>query len=205
MPGFTMRVPIDGYGSSYSFLSMLRLVCSNGAVALAPAFRTQLKMGKHQPEQVVARFMHTFNNEEGFAVIRERLETSVNSYASLREYNKLRDMLTSWTIDKSRLDWVQSCKDLDARAGNVLQRYGIAGVQQLPAKVQSRVPTELSVYDLFNYATEVSTHYSTEKGHRRINAFIGEILSDEGGYDLEGSKLEGETPEDLFLEAASKN
>jgi hypothetical protein len=204
IPGFNLFVPIDGYGSTNSYLSMLREVCSNGSIALAPTFRTQIKMGKHSPDKVLARFLQTFNNEEGFAAIKERLETASNSWASLREYGKLRSNLMSYSIDSNKMDWEKVTKDLDTRAGDILSRYSIAGTHQLPPKVQQRIPTEISVYDLFNFATEVSTHYSTEKGYKKINAFAGTLLAEEGGYDLEGSKLEGETPEALFLEA-SKN
>jgi len=204
IPGFTLKVPIDGYGSSNSFLSLLRQVCKNGSIALAPAFRTQIKMGKHSPEKVVARFLRTFNNEEGYAVIRERLETASSSYASLNEYSKLRNILSASTVDSTKKGWDEVCKELDSRAGDILSRYTISGIQQLPVKIQQRIPTEISIYDLFNFATEIGTHFATQNGHRRINGLMGTMLSEEGGYDLEGSKLKGETPEELFLEA-SKN
>ena len=43
---FILDTPIDGFGRPSVYLSLLRLVCSNGAVGYSPAFRSELSVGK---------------------------------------------------------------------------------------------------------------------------------------------------------------
>lgn len=88
---FTMFAPIDGYGKPNLYLTMLRLVCANGAVAMSHMFRSEVGIGKDSEDvrPSLVRTLDSFNNEEGFAALRSRFEASVNSYASVYETNVL--------------------------------------------------------------------------------------------------------------------
>jgi hypothetical protein len=65
---FNLQMPVDGYGLPAAFLALLRLVCTNGLVAMAPAFKTGFQLGKDSPSliRLLHRAMDTFNNEEGY-------------------------------------------------------------------------------------------------------------------------------------------
>src|SRR5579862_3605862 len=43
---FILSTPIDGYGRPSVYLSLMRLICSNGAVGYSPAFRSELSVGR---------------------------------------------------------------------------------------------------------------------------------------------------------------
>ena len=68
---FTLQMPIDGYGLPAAFLALLRLVCTNGMVAMAPAFKTAFQLGRESSSllPILERAMVSFNNEEGFHVL----------------------------------------------------------------------------------------------------------------------------------------
>jgi len=43
---FVIDTPIDGFGKPSIYLSLLRQICSNGAIAHAPAVRSELSLGR---------------------------------------------------------------------------------------------------------------------------------------------------------------
>ena len=88
---FVMATPIDGYGKPNFYLSLLRLVCDNGLVGFAKAFKSQLNLGKAADDVVptITRALDGFGNDEGFAAIRQRLEMATTSWASVHECQAL--------------------------------------------------------------------------------------------------------------------
>lgn len=93
---FCLSTPLDGYGSPNIFLALLRQVCSNGAVAMAPAFKSEVKLGKKDDDIMaqMLRAIDSFNNEEGFSALRQRFEAATKSWASIYEAQSLYDLLT---------------------------------------------------------------------------------------------------------------
>ena len=73
---FCLSTPLDGYGAPNIYLALLRQVCGNGAVAMAPAFKSEVKLGKKDDDIMgqMLRAIDSFNNEEGFLALRQRLE-----------------------------------------------------------------------------------------------------------------------------------
>src|SRR5690606_12132068 len=71
-PTFTLETPVDGFGLPQVYLSMIRQVCSNGLVAMAPAFRTDIQIGRNDSAipEVLFRALDCFNNEEGFSALK---------------------------------------------------------------------------------------------------------------------------------------
>ena len=92
---FVIDTPIDGFGRPAIYLSLLRQICSNGAIAFAPAFRSELSTGKGVDGATFAlvRALEGFNNEEGFAALRQRFESATRSWASVNEVNRLYKLL----------------------------------------------------------------------------------------------------------------
>jgi hypothetical protein len=82
---YVVDVPVDGYGGPSTYLSMFRIICSNGAVARVPEFRSDIVTGKDEPVHALSRALDTFSNDEGFSALRERYESAQRSPASVRE------------------------------------------------------------------------------------------------------------------------
>ena len=88
---FVINAPIDGFGRPQVYLSLLRLICSNGAVAQTPVFRSEVSVGRGARDTAFAigRVLEGFNNEEGFTAMRQRYESATKSWASVNEVNRL--------------------------------------------------------------------------------------------------------------------
>lgn len=222
---FLLSVPVDGYGMPTIYLSLLRMVCSNGFVAYSRAFRSQLNLGRrdrrrsHTSDDVrptLRRVLEGFGNEEGYAALRQRTEASQKSWASIREAQGLLKILTRGHISggiegargsrlerflspspESALPKMPMYKAFEGMAGDIPMLYGLANIDALSTKRQSTLPARCSVYDLLNFATEVSTHHATPTAARRLNAWVGDVISNE--YDLENSREEFGDFQDFFL------
>lgn len=88
---FMMATAIDGYGSPSLYLSILRTVCLNGAVGYSKEFRSTLALGKGEDDvsPMMGRALDGFNNDEGFAALRQRFESAATSWASVYETSLL--------------------------------------------------------------------------------------------------------------------
>ena len=88
--------PSPTFGRPNIFLSLLRQVCTNGAIGYAKAFRTELRVGRGSDDvrYAIVRALDNFGNDEGFAALRQRFESAADSWASVAECNRLyRDLL----------------------------------------------------------------------------------------------------------------
>jgi hypothetical protein len=88
---FVLAAPIDGYGLPNVYLSLLRHVCTNGAVGYAKAFRSSLSIGRGNDDvnYSIMRALEGFNNDEGFAALRQRFDAASRSWASVWETQTL--------------------------------------------------------------------------------------------------------------------
>ena len=102
---FVLSCPIDGYGAPNVYLGMLREICTNGLVAYSKTFRSQLALGKASDDVApsLVRVLEGFGNDEGYAALRQRIESSQKSWASVYEATMLSKLLiklhTSRSID----------------------------------------------------------------------------------------------------------
>ena len=87
-------------------------------------------------------------------------------------------------------------------AGDLTSIYGLANMDALSAKRQRTLPSACRVYDLLNFASEVATHHAKPAGGKRIQGFIGELVS--GEYDLENTVDQFADWKDFFLGDSSK-
>lgn len=214
---FVIDTPIDGFGLPSAYLSILRQTCSNGMIGYAKAFKSSIQLGNN-PEvregEIVSdaiptfrRFLESYNNEEGFAAIRQRLEAAGTSPASLDEFYSLYKTLTNASMASLHQGTVNDVgmynSDVTGKlrdmAGDVLDIYGLVSLDGLAPKQRRKIPVKCTVLDLINFASEMSTHRASTEQGRKISAWVGGALSDVGGYDLEGTLQDGEQPQDLFL------
>jgi len=207
---FVMQTPIDGFGKPSVFVSLLRWICSNGAIGFAKSFCTSLNLGSGSDDvrYALRRALESFSNEEGFAMMRDRFEVARQSWASIREHNSLYQTLLRIQTDKTMNEKLTGHSgilksDLDVSAGNaVIKAFErISGnpfeiyramPDMMSNKRQRSLPMLCSVYDMINYASELATHYTSVDSSRQLQAWIGEMISND--YDLEnagGNEFDG--------------
>ena len=182
---FMLETPMDGYGKPSIYLMLLRQVCSNGAVAYAPAFRTEVTVGD-DPEYNLERALQSFDSDDGFSALRQRFEASQLSPASLWECLRLHKRLKG-------LEDKDAVKAFDKVVGDIYHHYGVANLDAISEKKLRLLPAKCKVYDLINIASEVSTHKTKGEKSRTLEAWLGSTLS--GEFDLEGTNTSSTTEE----------
>ena len=68
-------------------------------------------------------------------------------------------------------------------------KFAVASDEAISRKKQSQLAMDCTVYDLLNFATEITSHHGPllNDGATKIIAWVGQTLADAGGYDLENS------------------
>lgn len=211
---FMMATPIDGYGAPNIYLALLRLVCENGVVGYTKAFRSSLALGKADDDvsPSLTRALDGFNNDEGYAAIRHRIEAAASSWCSVYESETLYKLLMRLhhrdTLDdmggvtpvnakytRKLLGLGSSNSDdglgspllkaYHAMTGDTCKLYGLANMDALSVKRKRTLPVKCKVMDAINFATEIATHYATPEGARALQGWVGGLVTEE--YDMEGT------------------
>jgi hypothetical protein len=214
---FTLDTPIDGWGKPAVYVSLLRLICTNGAIGYHPCFRSEINLGQKNdtPTYAIERAIQNYNSEEGFTGIRQRFESAMNSWSSLRETRRLGDVVDGlhrgknfntqigderWELGAggNRLIPSRARLAFENMTGDMRWEYGLTNLDTVTTKRSRLVPTKARVMDLINYASELATHHVNEGGSRALQAWIGETIGQE--YDLEGTGLKFPEFKDFFLQ-----
>jgi hypothetical protein len=184
---YSVMTPIDGYGAPNIYLGLMRQVCSNGLVAMSRAFRQSVVVGKNDGSALFAlqRVFGGFNNDQGFAALRDRVGSAGNSWASLHEASTLHKLLAKIYNNNEAVDLKGQFKSYWDLVGDIGMIYGLANDSQIATKRKRTLPVKCTVYELINFATELSTHHSSQAARNRLNAFVGDLITND--YDLEGS------------------
>lgn len=207
---FVLDTPIDGFGKPSVYLMVMRQVCSNGAIAISPVFRSEISLGKGEDRfgYAINRAIEGYNNEEGYAALAQRFEVAAKSWVSINEVSKIHKLLVKLhlnnklkTVNKAFtgmnavaatsdsngmvVDASPIMKSFSQLTGDLSRVYGFANIDALNVKRQRTLPTGAKMYDMLNFLSETATHHSTPLGNREIQALIGDIISSE--YDLEGT------------------
>jgi hypothetical protein len=196
---FVLETPIDGYGMPKIHLSLLRMICTNGAIGYSRAFRTQINTGK-DPLHSISRALDTYDNDNGYAALWQRFESAQNSWASLRETQTLYSLLLNLG-NQGGFTTDGILKRFYAMSGRPHELYGIANLDAFSQKRQRVLPARCRVYDLLNFASEVATHQSTPDAGLQLQAFIGSLVSDE--FDMEGTGEKVKEFQDFFVSEPS--
>ncbi len=202
---FSLEVPVDGQGMPAIHVMLLRLICQNGAVGMQRALRSDVRLGE-RPDHSLDRALSSFGNADGFSAMRQRFESAQRSWASLEEVRSLEAILSNggWgggdAAPARRAAWGRMTGDLHGI-------YGITAIEGISPKRRRLLPARCRMYDLLNFASEVSTHHAPPGLARRIDGWIGTAIVDE--FDLEGSAKDVSDFEALFTETkddhASRN
>ncbi len=217
---FVLQTPIDGFGLPNIYLSLLREICSNGMVGMGKTFRSQISVGKGQDATSFSlmRALDGFGNDEGYAALRQRFESATTSWASVHEALGLYN-LTAKLLGRKQVgsDGAQTrpddaggnhipagsplLKSFHKMTGDISSLYGLANLDALSVKRQRTLPVSCKVYDLLNFATEVATHHAKPEGARRMQAWVGTLLSNE--YDMEGTADNFGDFRDFFVQGST--
>lgn len=185
-----LEAPIDGHGQPRMYLSLLRMVCSNGMVGYTRAFRSDVRMGD-DVAYTLGRALKQFDSDQGFAALRQRFDSAQKSWASLREVRELDKTLVKSGV---RAGAQSRLREL---AGDAHALYGVTNLDAISAKSQRLLPVQCRVYDLLNFASELSTHHTAAQARVRLQAYLGAMVADE--YDLEGTAEQVPEFNDLFM------
>lgn len=214
---YVIETPIDAFGRPAVYLALLRQICSNGAIAMTPAFRSEISLGRGGASGSfgLERALEGFNNEEGFAALRQRFESSTKSWASIHEVARLARTVTGMLQnrevsnrmpvkggDGASLGDTPVMHAFGKMAGDLTSIYGLANMDALSAKRQRTLPTACRVYDLLNFASELATHHAKPAGGRKLQAFIGDLVS--GEFDLEGTADQFADWRDFFVDGSAR-
>lgn len=202
---FDTLVPIDGYGRPSTVLGTYRLVCENGMVALSKLFSNQIPTGSKDTDGGLARIVQTlesYGNDEGYAALRDRLESARTSLASVAECQTMSKAIFG-AMQGAGTDNRESLKEISERfdrmVGNFGTMYGLVNENAVGKKRLRTIPSRSTVYDLMNLGTEMATHHiPSEVKRRSVQGIVGEMLG--GEYDLEGSAKDGRDYIDVFIE-----
>jgi hypothetical protein len=192
---FSLDLPLDGLGEPRIFTTLLRLVCLNGAVAHKPAFQSDVRLG-NDPWHALDRALCSYADADGFSAMRQRFEAAQRSWASLEEVRALEQVLSGMTWGGEQ-GGGQRRSAFQRMVGDLPGIYGVASLDGISPKRRRLLPSRSRVYDLINFASELSTHHATPAGVLKINSWIGSIICAE--YDLEGSAQEVSDFEALFM------
>lgn len=192
---YVIKTPIDGFGEPQIFLSLLRMVCTNGAIGYTPVFRSEVRTGK-DPQHAIGRALSCFDNAKGYSQMAARFEAAQASWASLHEIQRVYSQIIKLKFQDHNLgsNVLNRLYDL---TGRPQEMYGLANLDALSEKKQKILPAKCRVYDLLNFVTEIATHHVAHDQSMRLHALIGSFLADD--YDLEGSAEQVNSFADLFL------
>lgn len=205
-PRIAVQTSIDGYGLPNVYLALLRQVCSNGAVAMSSAFKTQVKVGKKQDDNdtvefALERMFDSFSNDEGFDALIQRFDSARTAPLSVREFYQVSQILTKlgYRIRENKDDNMQIAQELrtwHSLSGDLHTKYGLAHLKEMTEKQMSLLETDLTVYEAINYVTEVATHrlnhlHTKDVGvSNALQGWVGTVISKP--YDLEGTISRGD-------------
>jgi hypothetical protein len=215
-PRLTLECPIDGYGKPSVWLSMLRVVCVNGVVAMSKTFHSGINIGADtHMVYALKRIIESYSNEDGFVALKNRLVAAQRSWASMNEVVELAQMIWRMDItDTNQKAYSDTFGEIDTNSvrsetlsglyeitGNLKEIYGVVQLDAISKKRMRTLPTKARVYNLINFASELATHWLRADCAKTFHGYVGSLVSQE--YDLENSCNEFPTF-DAFMNASSK-
>lgn len=195
---FMTMMPVDGYGNFTNALALLRQICTNGMVAMTPAFQSNLKLGQTDGLKALSRAINSFSHDDGYTVLEHRFQVAQQSIASVAEVVRAKatlERLVEADEDSKLGRSFGVTRKLSDLTGNLNYMYGTSNLTTL-GKKQKILPSKCTIYDLMNFLTEYATHHD-KPAAQKINGLVGSYLSSE--YDLENTKTKAEDFEGMFL------
>lgn len=176
-----VHYPVDGVNMPCVYLSVLRQICTNGATALVPGFRTDIEINDESGTHL-SRLLRSYNNENGFIALESRLQAAQDTIASVNEVLTIENLLATQIADQSASSSLRA--RLEEMAGDPCSCYEISSLTNIAPKRRALLPVNCSVNDLFNFCSELTSHHDNIVSNAdAFNATLGRMLSQE--FDLE--------------------
>ena len=175
------EVPVDGMGTPETTLATWRQICSNGAVAEAPMFRTKMEVKDNGGEHF-RRLLRSFSNPRGVELLHERLLAANETKASVDEVYQAETFIRRQVRDARHQ--MLLCERLQEVADSPCVRYGVTDLGTIGERRRGLLPTGASVADVMNFVSELNTHHGALLRNRNAaNGLLGEFYA--RSYDLE--------------------
>ena len=175
------EVPVDGMGTPEATLATWRQVCSNGAVAEAPMFRTKMEVKDNSGEHF-RRLLRSFSNPRGVELLHERLIAANGTKASVDEVFQAESFIRRQVRDARHQ--MLLCERLQEVADNPCVRYGVTDLGAIGERRRGLLPTGASVADVMNFVSELNTHHGELlKNQTAADGLLGDFYA--RSYDLE--------------------
>lgn len=189
------RVPVDGVGMPDMNLATWRQVCSNGAVAEAPLFRTKMEIKDNSGDHF-RRLLASFSNPSGVEQLQQRMCDAAETKASVGELVLLEGMIRRSVANARNQTLLR--ERLYEIAEDPCVRYGVTDLSNIGEKKRALLPVGCSVADLLNFASELTTHHhDILKEPAPVSAFSGTVLS--RGFDLSDLYPSTRSTSDFYL------
>jgi len=213
---YMMEVPIDSYGKPVVFPSVERMSdLSRWVTRNATSLKSEISLGRGMDvvAHAVGRVLESFNSDEAYAVIRNRIETSMHSWASVYECNEAYKLFTrlmsNMLIINQTRETVQTGGGLIAAfhtmTGDTSRIYGFATLDALAAKKQRGLPVGCTVYDLLGFLAHAATYEARIDGANSLYSMIGMLIGDGAGYDLENLRKKYSSFSDFKLRVSMRD
>ena len=175
------EVPVDGMGTPEATLATWRQICSNGAVAEAPLFRTKMEV-KDSSGEHFRRLLTSFSNPRGVEMLHTRLIVANGTKASVDEVHQVENFVRHQVRDAHHQ--MLLCERLQEIADNPCVRYGVTDLGAIGERRRALLPTGASVADIMNFVSELNTHHEALIRNRNAaNSLLGDFYAK--SYDLE--------------------
>lgn len=176
-----VEVPVDGMGAPVVTLATWRQVCSNGAIAEAPVFRTKMEI-KDNSGAHFKRLLQSFSNPRGVEALHERLIAANETKASVDEVYRVESFIRRQVRDTRHQ--MLLCERLELVADNPCVRYGVTDISSIGERRRGLLPVGCSVADLMNFVSELGTHHpELLRNDRAAHALAGGFYAK--SFDLE--------------------
>ena len=136
------EVPVDGMGTPEATLATWRQICSNGAVAEAPLFRTKMEV-KDSSGEHFRRLLTSFSNPRGVEMLHTRLVIANETKASVDEVHQVETLIRRQVRDARHQ--MLLCERLQEVADNPCVRYGVTDLGAIGERRRALLPTGASV------------------------------------------------------------
>ena len=175
------EVPVDGMGTPDATLATWRQICSNGAVAEAPIFRTKMEV-KDSSGEHFRRLLSSFSNPRGVEMLHARLVAANETKASVDEVHQVETFIRRQVRDTRHQ--MLLCERLQDVAENPCVRYGVTDLGAIGERRRALLPTGASVADVMNFVSELNTHHAPLlKNQHAADGLLGDFYAK--NYDLE--------------------
>ena len=175
------EVPVDGMGTPEATLATWREVCSNGAIAEAPIFRTKMEV-KDSSGEHFRRLLTSFSNPRGVEMLHTRLIIANETKASVDEVYRAESFIRRQVRDARHQ--MLLCERLQEVSDNPCVRYGVTDLGAIGERRRALLPTGASVADVMSFVSELNTHHGALlKNVRSANELLGDFYAK--SYDLE--------------------